>query len=154
MPYLAKQIVIRLWPNTQSHRWRMEITLLLLLVWSIFAGHWTALHKHTPWAVEVPYKSSMYASAEFILQYAQSYGWRVWEWPSKKPDTLTKRHKPPERRLLWWLVCWIFVQNKKNNKNNLYLTAAKARHATFTPIIATWDAVFNKDSELSCKTLG
>ena len=42
---------------------------------------------------------------------------------------------------------------RKNKKNNLYLTAAKARRATFTPIIATCDAVFDKDSELYFKRM-
>ena len=41
----------------------------------------------------------------------------------------------------------------KTKKNNLYLTAAKARRATFTPIIATCDAVFDKDSELYFKRM-
>ena len=53
------------------------------------------------------------------------------------------------------MACLLNLCSKQEKQqNNLYLTAAKARHATFTPIIATWDAVFNKDSELSCKTLG
>ena len=42
---------------------------------------------------------------------------------------------------------------RKTKKNNLYLTAAKARRATFTPIIATCDAVFDKDSELYFKRM-
>ena len=42
---------------------------------------------------------------------------------------------------------------RKNKKNNLYLTAAKARRATFTPILATCDAVFDKYSELYFKIM-
>ena len=42
---------------------------------------------------------------------------------------------------------------RKTKKNNLYLTAAKARRATFTPIIATCNAVVDKDSEFYFKRM-
>ena len=46
-----------------------------------------------------------------------------------------------------------FFNQRKTVKNNLYLEAANARRATFTPILATCDAVFDKDAEIYFKRL-
>jgi hypothetical protein len=46
----------------------------------------------------------------------------------------------------------IFNQ-RRNMKNSTYLEAAKARRATFTPILATCDAVFDKEAENYFKRL-
>ena len=46
----------------------------------------------------------------------------------------------------------IFNQ-RKNKKNSVYSEAAKARRATFTPILATCDAVFDLETEFYFKRL-
>ena len=43
------------------------------------------------------------------------------------------------------------VESLLTTRKNPYLTAEKARRATYTSIIATYDAVFDRDSELSFK---
>ena len=59
----------------------------------------------------------------------------------------------PESSSLQHIPLQAIFNQRKNKKIATYSKAAKARRASFTPILATCDAVFEKDAELYVKRL-